>query len=129
MNKLTSNLRDTELSGNGASYLFEFNTLNSSPVFVIPVVLSDTPRATQYTIELVSDGDPILGQVELRHGHWDVKVYRQDSSDNLDPEDDSVDGLVFQTAAFIERGESDSKTVFYKTTIPDAIYYEPRATV
>ena len=127
VNKLTSNLRDTEIGGSGSDYLIEFKTMNSTSIFVIPVVLSDTDRATQFTLELIPDGDSEQGQIELRHGHWDVKVYRQDSATNLDPEDSSVDGLVFETQAFVERGEGDEKPIFYKVTIPDAIYYESRA--
>jgi len=125
-NELAATLKDNEVSGSGSVYLFEFKALDQAPKYVIPIVLSDTYRSTQFTIELNETEDPTNGVIQLRSGHYLVKVYRQTGSTNLDPEDAVVDGLIYEVEAYVESAVSESDDVFYSHTITNSIYYEKR---
>lgn len=123
-NNLAATLKDNEVAGSGTNYLFEFSGLHQTPVYVIPVVNADTSRSTQFMIELNATQDALNGVIQLRPGHYDLKVYRQTNATNLDPTDAVVDGLIHETEAFVEAASSESTDIFYSTTISDSIYYE-----
>jgi hypothetical protein len=114
LTKLAATFSDNEVGGGGQDYLIEFKTMNSAPMYVIPVILSSNPRSTQFTLK---------GEVNLSAGHYDVKVYKQDSATNLNPLHVSVEGLVYIGDAFVEAATS-SAPIYYSRELHTAIYYE-----
>jgi hypothetical protein len=122
LTKLAATFSDNEVGGGGQDYLIEFKTMNSAPMYVIPVILSSNPRSTQFTLKVI-DGDKLNGEVNLSAGHYDVKVYKQDSATNLNPSHVSVEGLVYIGDAFVEAATS-SAPIYYSRELHTAIYYE-----
>jgi len=119
---LAATFNDNEIGGVGASYLIEFSTMDSAPLYVIPVILSDIVRATRFSLNIV-DGNPANGEIMLKVGHYDVKVYRQDSEVNLNPLHPSVEGCVFIGDAFVESAALSEPT-FYMREFAKSIYYD-----
>ena len=95
---------------------------NQEAHYVVPIILSDTTRSTQFTIELNEVEDALNGVIQLRSGHYDVNVYRQASAANLDPL--NTDGIVFTCEAFVELATGESEPIYYSNTIVTATYYE-----
>ena len=124
VNELAATLKDNEVSGSGTDYLFEFTSLDQAAKYVIAQVTAESTRVTQFTIELNATEDAANGVIQLRPGHYDGKVYRQDSDTNLDHLDAVVDGVIFETDAFVERSAGDSSDVFYQNSLASSIYYE-----
>jgi hypothetical protein len=123
VNELAATFQDVELAGIGADYLVEFSALDQTAIYVMAQVLVDTSRSTQFTIELNSTEDAANGIVQLRSGHYDVNVYRQTGT-TLDPNDVSVDGLIFTGEAFVENATGESEPIYYTNTISASVYYE-----
>lgn len=124
VNTLSATFQDNEIAGNGTTYMIGFTSLNQEADYVIPIILSDTTRSTQFTIELNATEDAANGVIQLVSGHYDVNVYRQTSATNLDPLDASVDGIIFTCEAFIELATGESAPIYYSNTIATATYYE-----
>lgn len=116
---------DNEVTGVGATYLMEFETMSKEKRYVIPVILESSARGVVFSLRVAAtgEGNPKQGTVQLDAGQWRVNVYRQDSIENLDPNDEVVDGLVYQTMAHVETPTGSEASNQYDST-DIKVYYD-----
>ena len=118
LNQSSLNQRSLPLkqTATGKNHLFEFKSSTASK-FVIAVGISENDRSTAFTIDLRTN-DPTNGGVLIDTKDYNLYIYEQTSSTNLDPS--LSDGLVWSGRAVVN-GVTSTDT--YETTISDTIVY------
>jgi hypothetical protein len=69
-------------------YLCRFTKIDDRSLVVYCITENDASDdgPMLLSIEETTSPNPLLGQVELREGQWDLAIYEQASTTNLDPQ-------------------------------------------